>query len=118
MPRFITNLATAMWKNLQKRISKLPWWITNPFFITTVVFSVWMVFFDESNLITQYRKHCELSALLEKRKYYRDQIKETNKAFSELNSNPATQEKFAREHYWMKRDNEDVFVIVEDKATN
>lgn len=106
-----------MWKQLQAKIAKLPWWVTNPFVIVMVLFSTWMVFFDECNLITQYHKYSELSALLEKRKYYKDQIKETNKAFSELNSNPATQEKFAREHYWMKRDNEDVFVIVEEKGT-
>jgi len=74
-----------------------------------------MTFFDEYNFITQYRKHRELSALLEKRKFYRDQIKVTNEAFAELTTNPATQEKFAREHYWMKRDNEDVFVIVPEK---
>lgn len=87
--------------------------MTNPFFITAIVFATWMIFFDESNLISQYRKHKELSALLEKKKFYTDQIKETNKAYQELTTNPATQEKFAREHYWMKRDNEDVFVIVE-----
>jgi len=104
-----------MWKNFQKKISKMPWWMTNPFFIVAIAFSVWMIFFDESNLITQYRKHSELSDLLEKRKYYRDQIKETDKAFAELTANPSTQEKFAREHYWMKRDNEDVFVIVPEK---
>ena len=102
-----------MWKNFKKKIAKLPWWITNPFFIATLLFTVWMLFFDESNIFTQYHKHRELCDLLEKRKFYRDQIKVTNKAFSELNTNPATQEKFAREHYWMKRDNEDVFVIVQ-----
>lgn len=87
--------------------------MTNPFFITAIVFATWMIFFDESNLLSQYRKHKELSDLLEKKKFYTDQIKETNKAYQELTTNPATQEKFAREHYWMKRDNEDVFVIVE-----
>ena len=106
-----------MWKKLKKRISKLPWWISNPFFVSTVLFSVWMIFFDENNLITQYHKHCELSALLEKRKFYRDQIKVTDKAYAELTTNPATQEKFAREHYWMKRDNEDIFVIVPEKKS-
>ena len=102
-----------MWKKLQKKISKLPWFITNPFFVVIILFSVWMLFFDESNLVTQYRKYCELADLREKRKFYVDQIKQTDKAYAELTTNPATQEKFAREHYWMKRDNEDVFVIVE-----
>ena len=90
--------------------------MVNPFFIAAIVFSVWMVCFDENNLITQYRKYRELADLREKRKFYRDQIKETQRAFSELTTNPATQEKFAREHYWMKRDNEDVFVIVQKPA--
>ena len=102
-----------MWKKLQKKISKLPWFITNPFFVVIILFSVWMLFFDDSNMIIQYRNHCEFSDLLQKRKFYQDQIKQTDKAYAELTTNPATQEKFAREHYWMKRDNEDVFVIVE-----
>ena len=89
--------------------------MTNPFFLVIIAFAVWMTFFDESNLLTQYRKHCELSDLQQKRQYYRGQIKQTDKAFAELTTNPATQEKFAREHYWMKRDNEDVFVIVQEK---
>jgi len=104
-----------MWKNIQNKIDKLPWWMTNLFFIAILLFGIWMICFDESNLVTQYRKHCELSDLQEKRKFYKDQIKETDKAVAELTTNPATQEKFAREHYWMKRDNEDVFVIVPEK---
>lgn len=65
--------------------------------------------------MNQFHKHQELSAMLEKKSFYVKQIEETNKQYAELTSNPASQEKFAREHYWMKRDNEDVFVIVEEK---
>lgn len=101
-----------MWKNLQKRIASLPKWLTNIYFICGVAFVVWMVVIDDNNVINQYRKHSELSVLLEKKKFYLQQITETQKQLSELTSNPATQEKFAREHYWMKRGNEDVYVIV------
>lgn len=104
-----------MWKALQKKISKLPWWSTNPICIAGVLFVVWMIFFDNNNVMSQLHKHQELSAMLEKKNFYLLQIKETNKQYAELNSNPASQEKFAREHYWMKRDNEDIFVIVEEK---
>jgi cell division protein FtsB len=104
-----------MWKKLQKKISKLPWWLTNPVCIAAVSFWVWMIFFDSNNLVNQYHKNRELATMLEKKNFYVQQIKETNKQISELSSNPATQEKFAREHYWMKRDNEDVFVIVTEK---
>lgn len=79
-----------------------------------IVFGVWMFVFDENNLLIQYRRFTELSSLLEKKEYYLEQISKTDKEFNELTTNPATQEKFAREHYRMKRDNEDVFVIVEE----
>ena len=101
-----------MWKKIQLRIARLPKWLTNIYFICGVIFIVWMVAIDDNNIINQYRKHHELKVLLEKKKFYVQQISETQKQLSELSTNPATQEKFAREHYWMKRDNEDVFVIV------
>lgn len=104
-----------MWKKFQKRIAKLPWWAINPFCIGVTLFLVWMLFVDDNNFINQYKKHRELSALLEKKNFFVQQIEKTDEEYFELTTNPATQEKFAREHYWMKRDNEDVFVIVPEK---
>lgn len=104
-----------MKKQWHKQLQKIPAWTTNPYLIAAVLFAVWMLFFDEHNLFSQYRKHSELTQLLEKRNFYREQISITNKAYAELTTNKATQEKFAREHYRMKRDNEDVFVIVPAK---
>ena len=106
------TFGTDMWKKLQTRIARLPGWLKNIYFIFGVAFVVWMVAIDDNNVVNQYRKHAELSALLEKKKFYLQQISETQKQLSELTTNPATQEKFAREHYWMKRGNEDVYVIV------
>lgn len=103
-----------MWKQIQKRFKKIPGFITNLYFIAAVLFGIWMVFIDDNNLVAQYRRHKELSALREKKAFYEAQIAQTDKAYQELTTNPATQEKFAREHYWMKKDNEDVFVIVKN----
>jgi hypothetical protein len=106
------NFEILMWKKLQTRIANLPGWLKNIYFICGVAFVVWMAAIDDNNVVNQYRKHAELSALLEKKKFYLQQITETQKQLSELTTNPASQEKFAREHYWMKRGNEDVYVIV------
>ena len=107
-----------MWKKFQKRISKLPPVIRSLYFIAGILFIVWMLFMDDNNLFNQYRRRHELSVLTEKRKFYIEQIDHTQKELSELTSNTATQEKFAREHYWMKRDNEDIFIIVKKQKTN
>jgi len=101
-----------MWKKLQERIAGLPKWLTNIYFICGVSFVVWMVAIDDNNVFVQYRKHRELSELLAKKKFYVQQITETQKQLTELSTDKNTQEKYAREHYWMKRGNEDVFVIV------
>jgi cell division protein FtsB len=53
---------------------------------------------------------------LEKKKgYYISEIKKTKKALGDLENNPATLEKYARERYLMKKDGEDIFII-EDSA--
>ncbi len=102
-----------MWQKLKFHYSNIPRVFKNIYFLTGIFFVVWMLFIDDNNLMVQYRRHHELSSLLDKREYYLEQIKLTDKEYQELTTNPETQEKFAREHYRMKRDNEDVFVIVE-----
>lgn len=104
-----------MLKQLQTTYANLPGFVKTPYFIAGLLFAVWMIFFDENNLVSQYKRYDTLSTLLEKKEYYEQQIEKTNKEYNELTTNAATQEKFAREHYRMKRDNEDVFVIVTAK---
>jgi hypothetical protein len=88
----------------------------NPYLVTLILFAVWMMFADENSMISQFRRWSELSELKKKKQYYEQQIKITTTAYNELTANTESQEKFAREHYWMKRDNEDVFVIVQKEA--
>ncbi|WP_214071475.1 septum formation initiator family protein [Mucilaginibacter sp. dw_454] len=87
----------------------------NKFFLVTVAFVVWMVFFDKNDLLSQYQYHQEVSKLKTERDFYKAQSEKVTKDLDELNSDPAKLEKFAREKYLMHKDNEDVFVIVKDK---
>ena len=74
-------------------------------------FVVWMLFFDEKDYFTQQKRKQELEKLESKIDYYQSQIAETRKQVDALDNDPAMLEKFAREKYFMKRDNEDVYVI-------
>lgn len=76
---------------------------------------VWIVFFDKNDLKTQLELRDDVKKLQEERNYYAAEIKQITSDISELNTNPETLEKFAREKYLMKKDNEDVFVIVEEE---
>jgi cell division protein FtsB len=74
-------------------------------------FVVWMLFFDEKDIFTQQKRKQELEKLEGKIVYYKDQIELTRKQVDALDRDPAMLEKFARERYFMKRDNEDVYIV-------
>jgi cell division protein FtsB len=87
----------------------------NKFFLVTVAFVVWMVFFDKNDLLSQYQYHQEVKNLKEERDFYKTQNVKVAKDLDELTSDPQKLEKFAREKYLMRKDNEDVFVVVKEK---
>jgi cell division protein FtsB len=71
-----------------------------------------MLFFDDRDFITtHFKQKQELRKLEQSRQYYLGQIARTKKELDQLKSNPGTIEKYAREKYLMKRDNEDVFLV-------
>jgi len=53
----------------------------------------------------------ELKELQAKKQYYQNEIEMTQKELEDLSNNPAAIEKYAREHFQMKRDNEDIFLV-------
>ena len=101
-------------KTIIEKISKLPWWFKNIYFITTFLFLIWMLFFDRNNVITSYRTNKNLNTLRIQKQYYIAEIEKVNTLKDELFSTADKKEKFAREKYLMKKDNEDLYIIVEN----
>jgi len=97
-----------------KLLTRIPSIFKNKYLLTGVGFLVWMFFFDERDFITTFfRQKQELKSLEKSEKYYNNQIVTTKTELEKLKSNPALVEKYAREKYLMKRDNEDLFLIRE-----
>lgn len=94
-------------------LSHIPSWLKNKYLLTSVGFVVWMVFFDDRDLLTNYHRTQELKALEQNRDHYIGEINATALELDQLKKNPATLEKYAREKYRMKKDNEDLFVVPE-----
>jgi cell division protein FtsB len=89
--------------------------LKNKYFVVSLAFLVWMVFFDKNDLFSQYQYHHQLSKLKHERDFYQKETAKASQDLDELTSNKEKLEKFAREKYLMKKANEDVFVIVKDK---
>lgn len=84
----------------------------NKYVLTTAAFAVWLCFFDDRDLITtQFRQPAELRRLEKSRDWYQEEIRKLQQELAELRSNPRMLEKYARERYRMKRDDEDLFII-------
>ena len=66
--------------------------------------------------MSQYELRQKLRQLRTEQKYYLDEIAKSKNDMNELKTNPANLEKFAREKYLMKKDNEEIFVIVKDSG--
>jgi len=97
-----------------KLLTRIPPILKNKYLLTGLGFLVWMFFFDERDFITTFFKQKqELRALEKSEKYYNNHIATTKTELDKLKSNPALVEKYAREKYLMKRDNEDLFLIRE-----
>lgn len=95
-------------------IRRLPPILRNFYWVTGIVFIVWMTFLDSNDLINRYRLSAKLRSLENEREYYQEKIKEVQKDREALMGTPELLEKFAREKYLMKKPSEDIYII-EDK---
>ncbi len=75
------------------------------------VFLVWMSFFDPKDWGLIYNRNQKLKDLQKSEKSLNQQITETKKELSFLKTSAQTIERYAREKYLMKKDNEDVFLV-------
>ena len=99
-----------------KILHHIPAFFRNKFLLTATGFMVWMLFFDHNNIFVQLERRGELNDLKDTRHYYEMQVSATQKELDELQSNAASIEKAAREKYLMKKDNEDLYVVAEEKT--
>lgn len=98
-----------------KRAQSILPYLKNKYVITVLAFFFWLLFFDSNDLIRQYNREQQLEKLKEERAFYKERIEETRSELKALSSDPGELERFARERYLMKKENEDIFVIVDEE---
>jgi len=87
--------------------------ITNIYVIIFSIFIIWMVFFDENSLINHLEFNKEINKLNTEKDYYKTQIKQDKELINKLEDDKEL-EKFAREDYNMKKENEEIYLIEYD----
>jgi len=89
-------------------------YIKNKYTIAILAFFVWMLFFDRNSMITQYELSSTLSSYNDQKEYYNSELEKDSISLNILENDKKALEKFAREKYLMKKDNEDVFLIINE----
>lgn len=94
-------------------LKRIPPFLRNRYTITGLAFVVWLVFLDSFDIPTLKANIDKRNEKQTEKVRLQQEIEDTRRAYLELTSDPAMLEKFARENYLMKKEGEDVFVIVE-----
>jgi cell division protein FtsB len=86
--------------------------------IILVIFAIWMLFFDANSYLIHRELNKEMDDLEAEKEYYKNEIEKDKKAIQELSTDEGI-EKLAREKYYMKKDNEEIYIIeYEDSLKN
>jgi len=84
----------------------------NFYFLFTLFFILWMVFIDSNDILTQFKLGSKIKELEKQKEFYEDRKEKILADREELMSNYELLEKFARERYLMKKETEDLYVVV------
>ena len=88
--------------------------LKNKYILTSLFFIIWLFVFDQNNLVERIRNIKEYKQLLKDKEYYLKKIEENRQQLKELKTNNENLEKFAREKYYMKKKDEDIFVVLDE----
>lgn len=83
----------------------------NKYFLSSMIFLIIIVFFDDFNLIKRFKVKQENNKLETELKYYQDEIDKNKALIEKIKTDTVFLEKFAREKYHLKRKNEEIFII-------
>jgi cell division protein DivIC len=94
-----------------KFLTHIPNWLKNKYLLTGGFFVVWMLFFDDKDIISGFERRSRLNELQRSDRHLVEIITDSYKNRDLLNNNAQSIEKYARENYKMKKDNEDLFIL-------
>ncbi len=97
---------------LEETKQKKTWFkiVSNKYLLISLLFAVWMLFLDNYSYMDQRQLNKQIDELQDNKKYYQDEIKKDNQSIKLL-KNQDQVEKYAREKYYMKRENEDIYIV-------
>ena len=95
--------------------NKIISFFSNTYIIILTIFIVWMLFFDENSYLNHREFNEEIEELEQTIKFYKEEITKDKKIIESLQDSLQL-ERFARETYLLKKENEDIYIIQTDST--
>ena len=90
--------------------------VSNKYLLISLLFGVWMLFLDNYSYMDQRKVNKQMHELQDNKKYYQEEIRKDNQSIKLL-KNQDQVEKYAREKYYMKKENEDIYIVEYESDT-
>ena len=87
--------------------------LSNKYVLLGLIFAIWMFFLDSNSWFIHHELNQEINELKENKEYYQKEISR-DKAIIGTLEDSIELEKFARQKYYMKRPNEEIYIIEYD----
>ena len=87
--------------------------LKNSYVIIIIIFVIWMIFFDSNSILVHNELNNDINDLNNQKEYYKNEIEKDNIELNQIRTDSGL-EKYAREKLFMKRDNEEIFIIEYD----
>jgi len=87
--------------------------LKNSYVIIIIIFVIWMIFFDSNSILVHNELNNDINDLNNQKEYYKNEIERDNIELNQIKTDSGL-EKYAREKLFMKRENEEIFIIEYD----
>ena len=102
-----------------KQLKESKWfkWLTNKYVLIALIFAVWMLAFDSNNYFIHKELNEEINTLEGTTDKYQTDIKDDRQQLEKLEDTNEL-EKYGREAYYLKKEDEDIFIITHQDSTD
>ena len=90
--------------------------LSNRYVLLSVAFVVWMVFFDTNSWLIHRELDEEIEVLAQRKSQFEQDIKKDNDFVTQM-QDTFEMERYARSQYYLKKENETIFLIEEADST-
>ena len=98
----------------QKKTKKILKVLGNKYVICTLIFILFFIIIDNNGFMTYYRLRSQNALLIQQKTELEKDILTDSINYQKMTRDPEETERFGRENYYMKRDNEDIFIVKRD----